>query len=246
MFTAENPRTILEDVFRCEYNNRNGVWRMSILGIIGPIMIGPSSSHTAGAVKIGRIARKILGEEPQNAVIGLVGSFAMTYKGHGTDKALIAGILGMKPDDERIISSLELAQEAGLRFEFVKRDVPRVHPNTAIVHLIGKGGAECDIEGVSIGGGNVRITKLDGLDAVFSGSRDTLIIAHHNRPGVAAAVTGMLAHFGVNIESMRLTRTRKDELTAMIIEIDTNMKKSTIEVLRELKDIVSVVYMKPE
>ena len=219
---------------------------MNILGIIGPIMIGPSSSHTAGAVKIGRIARKILGEEPARANIGLVGSFAMTYKGHGTDKALIAGILGMKPDDERIIDSLEIAKEAGLKYEFNKREMPRAHPNTAIVNLMGKGGAECEVEGSSIGGGNVRITKLGGLDAVFTGTRDTLIIPHHNRPGVVAAVTSMLAHFGVNIDSLRLTHARKNELTIMTIEIDTNINKTIVEVLRELKDIVNVVYMKPE
>ena len=219
---------------------------MDILGIIGPIMIGPSSSHTAGAVKIGRIARKILGEQPVEASIGLVGSFAMTYKGHGTDKALIAGILGMKPDDERIIDSLDIAKESGLKYEFEMREIPRSHPNTAIVNLVGVNGAECEIEGSSIGGGNVRITKLGGLDAVFSGSRDTLIIAHHNRPGVLAAVTGMLAHFGVNIESLRLARTRKGEINIFTIEIDTNIKKAAIEVLRELRDIVSVVYMKPE
>ena len=219
---------------------------MNIFGIIGPVMIGPSSSHTAGAVRIGRIARKILGEEPIEASIELVGSFAETYKGHGTDKALIAGILGMKLDDERIVRSLEIADQGGLKYEFVHLEKPRAHPNTAIVNLIGVNGAECEIEGASIGGGNVRITKIGGLDAVFTGSRDTLIITHHNRPGVAAAITGMLAHFGVNIDSMRLTRSRKDELTVMTIEIDTSMKKTTIEVLRELKDIVSVVYMKPE
>ena len=219
---------------------------MDILGIIGPAMIGPSSSHTAGAVKLGRIARKVLGEEPLEAIIGLAGSFAMTYRGHGTDRALIAGILGMRPDDERIRRSLEIAGEAGLKYRFERRDMPKAHPNTAVIALGGVGGAGCEITGSSVGGGNVRITKLGELDAVFTGARDTLIIAHHNRPGVAAAVTGMLAHFGVNIESLRLTHARKHELNVMTIEIDRGMKRTAIDVLRELKDIVSVVYMRPE
>jgi len=218
---------------------------MNIFDIIGPIMIGPSSSHTAGAVRMGRVAGKILGEEAARAEIGLVGSFAETYKGHGTDRAIIAGILGMKPDDERIPMSLEIADESGLVYDFTKIEIPRAHPNTAVLELAGKGGASCAIEGVSIGGGNILITKLNGMEAAFSGATDTLIVAHHNRPGVLAAVTGMLAHFGVNIDSFRLSRARKNEMSIMTIEIDSSIEKTVVQVLRQLKDIVSVVYMQP-
>lgn len=216
---------------------------MNIFDIIGPIMIGPSSSHTAGAVRMGRVAWKILGEDAAEATISLVGSFALTYKGHGTDKALIAGILGMKPDDERIPHSLEIAKEAGLNFTFEPIDIPHAHPNTAIIELVGKNQAVCKVEGISTGGGNIQITRLNGIDAAFGGSKDTLIIAHNDRPGVMAAVTNTLAH--LNIGSFRLSRPKKNEMAIMTIELDSAIEKPIVNRLRGLKDIVSVVYMHP-
>ena len=132
---------------------------MSVLDIIGPIMIGPSSSHTAGAVRLGLVARKILGEEPKQAVIELSGSFARTYRGHGTDKALLAGIMGLQPDDERIRCSPQLAQERGLVFSFQEKEIPDAHPNTACIHLIGAQGQETTMVGASTGGGNIQIGR---------------------------------------------------------------------------------------
>jgi len=218
---------------------------MNIFDIIGPIMIGPSSSHTAGAVRMGRIAWKILGDTPIKADIGLVGSFATTYKGHGTDKALIAGILGMKPDDENIRKSLELAKESGLEYSFEEKKLQNVHPNTAVIDLTGKSGAKCTVEGASIGGGNIQITKLNGMDAAFNGEKDTLIIAHHDRPGAINAVTGSLASSSINIGNFRLSRPRKNEMAIMTIELDSAIEKPVVNELRGLKDIVSVVYMHP-
>lgn len=218
---------------------------MNIFDMIGPVMIGPSSSHTAGAVRMGRVAWKILGEDAATAIIGLTGSFAMTYKGHGTDKALIAGILGMKPDDERIPKSLEIANESGLNYEFKAIEIKNAHPNTAVLELEGKNGATCKVEGVSVGGGNIQITKLNGIDAAFNGSRDTLIIAHNDKPGIVAAVTSRLANFDINIGSFRLSRPKKNEMSIMTIELDSSVEKTVINELRELKDIVSVVYMHP-
>jgi len=218
---------------------------MNIFDIIGPIMIGPSSSHTAGAVRMGRVAWKILGEDAIQADIGLVGSFAMTYKGHGTDKALIAGILGMKPDDERIPNSLEIAKKTGLEYKFSHIKIPKSHPNTAVLNLVGKNGATCSVEGVSIGGGNIQITKLNGMAAAFSGALDTLIIAHHDRPGAIAAVADKLAQFGINIGSFRLSRKKRSELAIMTIELDSGVEKSVVNELRNLENIVSVVYMHP-
>jgi len=208
-------------------------------------MIGPSSSHTAGAVRIGRVAWKILGEDAIEADIGLVGSFAMTYKGHGTDKALIAGILGMKPDDERIPQSLTMAQDAGLVYKFTHIKVPQAHPNTAIVKLIGKNGANCTVEGASVGGGSIQITKLNGMAAAFNGGTDTLIVAHNDRAGTIAAVTDKLAQFDVNIGSFHLSRPRKNELAIMTIELDSSIEKHVVNELRELSNVVSVVYMHP-
>ena len=208
-------------------------------------MIGPSSSHTAGAVRMGRVAWKILGEDALKAEIGLRGSFAMTYKGHGTDKALIAGILGMRPDDERIPKSLNIAQEKGLVFSFYEHKAPQSHPNTAILELTGIHGAECTVEGASVGGGNIQITKLNGMDAAFNGSRDTLIVAHHDSPGRMAEVTTLLANAGVNIGNFRLSRPHKNQMAIMTIEIDSSISKPLVNQLRALPGIVSVVYMNP-
>ena len=218
---------------------------MNIFDIIGPIMIGPSSSHTAGAVRIGRVARKILGEEPATAKIELHGSFAMTYKGHGTDKALIAGILGMKPDDERIIHSIALAREKNLHFTFHQIKLPEAHPNTAVLTLTGINGATCVVEGASIGGGNIQITKLNGMAAAFSGGKDTLIVAHHDRPGVIAAVTDKLAQLDINIGSFKLSRPKKSQLAIMTIELDSEVESLVITELKNLANIVSVTYMHP-
>jgi len=218
---------------------------MNIFDIIGPIMIGPSSSHTAGAVRIGRVARKILGEDAAKADIGLCGSFAMTYKGHGTDKALIAGILGMKPDDERIPNSLELAKKAGLDYSFSHVKLPNSHPNTAILNLVGKNGETCSVEGVSVGGGNIQITKLNGMTAAFTGTQSTLIVAHHDRSGTIALVTDKLAQFNVNIGSFHLSRPKKNELAIMTIELDSPIEKAVVNELQALENIVSVVYMHP-
>lgn len=206
-------------------------------------MIGPSSSHTAGAVRMGRVAMKILGEGAIKADIGLAGSFAMTYKGHGTDKALIAGILGMKPDDERIPHSLEIAKEASLEYTFSQVKIPNAHPNTAVINLTGKKGATCTVEGASVGGGSIQITKLNGMAAAFSGTLDTLIIAHHDRPGAIATVTDKLAQFDINIGSFRLSRPKKKELAIMTIELDSGIEKDVVNELRQLENIVSVVYM---
>ena len=208
-------------------------------------MIGPSSSHTAGAVRIGRIALKILGEDAATAEIGLSGSFAKTYKGHGTDKAIIAGILGMKPDDERIPNSLQLAKEAQLKYNFSHTEIKNAHPNTAVIDLTGVKGAKCTVEGVSVGGGNIQITKLNGMKAAFNGTYNTLIIAHNDRPGVIAAVTEKLAQFNINIGSFRLSRSNKNELAIMTIELDSGVDKPLVSELRELENISSVVYMRP-
>jgi L-serine dehydratase len=207
-------------------------------------MIGPSSSHTAGAVRIGRVSWKILGEQVASADIGLVGSFALTCKGHGTDKALIAGILGMKPDDERIPKSFEIAQEQGLSYKFTETKITGAHPNTAVLHLTGINGRECTVQGASIGGGNILITKLNGLDSVFSGEHDTIIVAHNDTPGVIASVASQLAKSKTNIGNFRLSRPHKGKLAIMTIEIDGSVdEKSVTAELKALPDIISVIYM---
>ncbi|GMO26963.1 MAG: L-serine ammonia-lyase, iron-sulfur-dependent subunit beta [Spirochaetaceae bacterium] len=217
---------------------------MNIFDIIGPVMIGPSSSHTAGAARIGRVSAKILGETVKTAKIALSGSFAETGEGHGTDKAIIAGLLGMTPDDERIPNSFDFAKKAGLEFKFEKVSIPRSHPNTALLNLEGEKGKSCTVQGASIGGGNIIITAVNGMETSFSGSEDTLIIAHEDMPGLIASVTSILNDFRINIGNFRLNRTRKGSLAVMIVEIDGTMNDDALLILKKLPHISSVVYLK--
>lgn len=216
---------------------------MNIFDIIGPVMIGPSSSHTAGAVRIGRVCRKILGEPTVHADIGLAGSFARTYKGHGTDKALIAGILGMTPDDERIRDSLTLAGEQGLDYRFREIRRPRAHPNTVEITLTGKEGTCCTIQGASVGGGNILVTQLNGMETAFTGEKDTLIIPHNDVPGTIAAVTSIVADSGINIGNFKLQRSRKAHHSVMTIETDIAIEPGTVAQLKQLPNIINVIYL---
>jgi len=217
---------------------------VNIFDIIGPVMIGPSSSHTSGAARIGRVARKILGEQAAVAKIGLTGSFARTHRGHGTDKAIVAGILDMKPDDERIPHSLEIAKQTGLSYSFSEIKLVRAHPNTAVVDLTGISGAGCTVQGASIGGGSILVSKLNGMDSVFSGEQDTLIITHKDSPGMIASVAALLAGSGINIGNFRLSRPHKGKPSIMTIELDEGIEKESVEGLRALPGIISVVYMR--
>jgi L-serine dehydratase len=217
---------------------------VNIFDIIGPVMIGPSSSHTAGAVRIGRVSWKILGEETASADISLAGSFAQTYRGHGTDRALIAGLLGMLPDDERIRDSFTVARSQGLNFTFKEVSIPRSHPNTVLLHLVGKGGKECAVQGASVGGGNILITSVNHMDTEFTGGQDTLIIAHKDMPGMIAAVTSLMADMGINIGNFKLNRPHRGFQAVMTLEIDGVMAQDSIAKLRNLPHIDSVVYLR--
>lgn len=216
---------------------------MNVLDMIGPVMIGPSSSHTAGACRIGYIARKLLAQAPVSAEVDLAGSFAQTYRGHGTDRAIIAGILGMRPDDERLPQSLELAKQQGLPYQFRTISLPRCHPNTAVIRLTGQDGTTVEIEGASIGGGNVLITRLNGMESAFAGQTDTLIIPHRDTPGVIATVSQILSFSGANIGNFKLTRPSKGRLAMMTIEVDSPIAPQTIQALRALPNVENVVYL---
>ena len=216
---------------------------MNVLDIIGPVMIGPSSSHTAGACRIGYISRSLLAQEPLEALIDLTGSFAKTYRGHGTDRAIVAGILGMQPDDPRLPNSLEIAREQGLRYQFRTVAMPRVHPNTAVIRLTGQDGTSVEIEAASIGGGNVLVTRLNGMESAFAGQCDTLIIPHRDTPGVIATVSQILSFSGANIGNFKLTRPAKGRLAMMTIELDNAVPQETIHALRALPNVENVVYL---
>ena len=184
---------------------------LDIFDILGPIMVGPSSSHTAGAVRIGRMARTLLGAEPVRAEIGLHGSFAETGPGHGTDRARVAGLLGMKPDDLRIPQSFEVAAEEGLQFRFHEVRLREAHPNTALLELTGEDGKTLRMQASSVGGGRIRVDKLDDVDVGFTGDYNTLIIHSLDVSGELANVTREISRAKINIANMSLCRDRRGE-----------------------------------
>ncbi len=219
---------------------------MNVFDIMGPIMVGPSSSHTAGAVKIGFTARQLLREEIRLADIYLHGSFLATGKGHGTDKALIAGLLGMKPDDDRIPASFILAGEKGMQFRFSPVELRNAHPNTVMLKLTGMGGRELEVIGSSLGGGSIKICSIDGLEANFCACYPTLIVHNLDQPGHVAEVTSMLGHKSVNIATMQLYRDGRGGQAVMIIECDQEVPLESIQWLRKLEGVVKVTYLSLE
>ncbi|WP_458396999.1 L-serine ammonia-lyase, iron-sulfur-dependent subunit beta [Anaerotignum sp.] len=217
---------------------------LQVFDILGPIMIGPSSSHTAGAVRIGKYARSVLGKKPVKAVIRFSGSFAKTYKGHGTDKAVIAGILGMDTDDSRIRNSMQIATEEGLDFTFIEEDIDGAHPNTAEITLTDADGRSALIQGASIGGGNIVINKINDTEVSISGKSDTLVIPHDDVPGMIAVVTNILAEKGVNVHGFSLGRDRKGGIAVMTIEIDGDIDESINEAIMECPNIHASTILK--
>lgn len=218
---------------------------MNIFDIIGPVMIGPSSSHTAGAVRLGNIARNILGEEPKKATITLYNSFAKTGTGHGTDKALVAGVLGYMPDDERIRNAFENAKERNLKYELIDGDVmPDFHPNTARLYLEGRN-LQTEIIGSSIGGGNVLVFSIDGFSTEFSGNYETVVTVHKDKPGMISKVTSYLAKNSVNIAQMKVSRESRGEKALMIIETDEVVPKEIKTVLEEIDGIYKALVIRP-
>lgn len=206
----------------------------SVFDIVGPRMTGPSSSHTAGAVRMAHVARHIAGMNVAEVRFTLYGSFAETGKGHGTDKALIAGALGMQPDDGRIKDAYRIARESGVQVFVEFSDEPAKHPNTARIQITGDDGKETEVVGVSIGGGNIEIVEINGLDVKLSGDYPTLIIQHHDQPGVIAEVSHVLAQLGVNIAFMRVFRHGRGEDAYMTIETDQKVTSEMLTMIQAL------------
>lgn len=215
--------------------------KYGVFDIIGPIMIGPSSSHTAGAAKLGKIARGIAGEEPKKVKFHLHGSFSKTYKGHGTDRALVAGILGMNPDDERLRESLRIAKEKGMEISFAEKDLGDVHPNTVNIEMTMNDGNVVSVTGSSIGGGAVQISKIDEDDIQFSGNYPTLLISQRDVPGVVANVSRLLYDAEVNIAYMSLFRSQRGKDATMIFELDQNIDE---KILHELERVECVNHVR--
>ena len=219
---------------------------MNLFDILGPIMIGPSSSHTAGAARIGKMARTLLGETPVLARIHLHGSFAQTGSGHGTDRALVGGLLGMNPDDLRIPFAFEEAEKDGLRFTIDTIELREAHPNTAVIELIGENGTRMEIEACSIGGGSIEVHKINGIDVFFTGAYNTLVIHNHDEYGTLAAVTTILSQLHINVANMSLNRSKRGGDALMVLETDQHIKPNQVEFLRELPGILSLTYYDKE
>jgi L-serine dehydratase len=214
----------------------------SVFEIIGPIMIGPSSSHTAAAVRIGQISLAILGEPVKEAIIQLHGSYALTGKGHGSDKAIIAGLLGYDAADERIKDSLAIAKEQGMKIKFQKVELgDDYHPNTVRLLIAGPSGMHFEITAISVGGGNISIVELNGLSVQISGEYHTLITIHSDRPGIVAKATSIIAQHNVNISIMNLSRQRRGGLAAMAIEMDQPLPPESIKELEDKAQIVRII-----
>ena len=216
---------------------------MDLFDIIGPVMIGPSSSHTAGAARIGRIARMLLGGEPREARIGLSGSFQKTYKGHGTDKALLGGLLGMLVDDLRLKESLGAAREAGLAYSFYHADLRGAHPNTVVLDVTGADGRRVSVKAASVGGGEIRIEAIDGLAVSFSGHENTLVITHRDAPGMIAGMTGEIAASRVNIATMQVFRQSAGGKALVALELDSPADGALLSRLRALAGVYHVAYI---
>lgn len=219
---------------------------MDIFDILGPVMVGPSSSHTAGAARIGKMARTLLGGEPMEAKIHLHGSFAETGSGHGTDRALVAGLLGMNPDDMRIPFAFQEAEKAGLHFTVDKIDLRDAHPNTAVIEVRDTHGKQLELQAASIGGGRIVVNKLDGIDVSFTGDYNTLVVRNHDENGTLAAVTTILSQLRINVANMSLCRHKRDGDALMVIETDQHIKPHQVSFLAELPGILSVTYYDKE
>lgn len=219
---------------------------MNLFDILGPVMVGPSSSHTAGAVRIGRMARALLGQEPVRAQLLLHGSFASTGEGHGTHQALVAGLLGLSPADPRVPGSFELARERGLEFSFGTCSLRDVHPNSVLIQLEGAQGAKLEVGGSSPGGGRIRVFRVDGLDTSFSGELPTLVVHNTDQPGCVSQVTAVLAKQRLNVATLQLNRGGRGGSAVMVIECDQPIPEMTAQEVRSLPGVLRVNRFTPE
>lgn len=213
---------------------------MNIFDILGPVMVGPSSSHTAGAVRIGLITKKLLGSVPVKAEITLSGSFASTGVGHGTDKALVAGLLGMDTDNIRIPESFDIAREQNMEFTFSKMHIRDAHPNTALLKVEAASGRTVEVQASSLGGGRIMINKLDGIQINVTGERPALIVHNLDQPGHVAEVTSLMAHKSINIATMNVYRDKRGGYAVMVLETDQNIPDSAVQWLKRVEGIIKV------
>lgn len=216
---------------------------MNLFDIIGPVMIGPSSSHTAGAARIGLIALRLLGEPVRSAHILFHGSFAKTGQGHGTDRAVVGGLLGMAVDDTRIRNALAIAQEQGMEIIFGTTQLRNAHPNTVQLILEGISGKRLSMEAASLGGAVISVRRIGGLSVHFSGQDDTLIVHHVDVPGIIAAVSSLLAEAKINIATMQVYRRQAGADAFMVLELDGQPSEQVLRNIRELDGVEHATFL---
>lgn len=220
---------------------------MNVFDIIGPVMIGPSSSHTAGAVRIGRVVSKLSeGTIPKKVEITLSGSFAETYRGHGTDRALLSGIMGYHSYSPEIRDALAIANEKGMEYSFLCENLKGAHPNTARIRYFLEDGTDGIVQGASIGGGNIVIDHINGMHVHFTGDYTTLLVMHEDKPGVIASVTNMMhwQYGDLNIANFRLSRQRKGGDAIMTIEMDNIPPDTLIDDIRRLNYVTNAILIR--
>ncbi|MDD2426653.1 MAG: L-serine ammonia-lyase, iron-sulfur-dependent subunit beta [Eubacteriales bacterium] len=213
----------------------------SLFDIIGPVMVGPSSSHTAGAVRIGLVARSIFGMTPEEVRIVLFGSFAHTYQGHGTDLALISGLLGLPTSSEKIRQAYDMAEEANMKVTIETSDEPTEHANTVDLYLKSSGGHSLSLRGVSLGGGTIDITRIDGFDIHLSGENPAILVFYKDQPGIITQVTGVLSKADINISNMEVSRTAKGERALMLLATDGEIPPQAMEDIGRISQIYQVI-----
>lgn len=215
--------------------------KISYFNVIGPVMIGPSSSHTAGAVRIGLASSSIVERGFNKIIFKLHGSFRETYQGHGTDRALVAGCLGFKPDDKRIINAFDIAKEKGIDIEFKGVDLVNAHPNTAILEFYYPNDTYKSITGISVGGGQIEITNIDGADVRILPGDPTLILNYRDRKGVIAGISTILANNDYNILKI-LNNVNEDKVT-LIIVLERKLEKIILDKIKSSGDFDYVSYV---
>lgn len=220
---------------------------ISVFDVLGPIMVGPSSSHTAGCAAIGYLARKMMNHKIQKVEFILYGSFAKTYQGHGSDRALLGGILGFPTDDVRIRDSFLFAKEEEISYEFiVNEEETDLHPNTVDIKMTDIHGKTMFVRGESLGGGKIRIVRINGVKVDFSGEYSTVIIIHQDRPGVVAYITDVLSKRNINIAFMRLFREGKGEIAYTILESDEDIPEDFSSILSSNANIHDSILIQKE
>jgi L-serine dehydratase len=216
-----------------------------VFDILGPIMIGPSSSHTAGAARLAKIAAIVSGGKIKKVEFLLHGSFAQTYKGHGTDKALVAGILNMDPWDEDLKRSFDIAAENKIEVKFTETDLGDVHPNTVKFVITKEDGNITEVTGSSIGGGNILVFNIDGQNVEFTGERPTILTQHRDLPGVISKISSILFEENINIANMRVYRSGKGKMATMALETDSLILENVMNKIKNIEEIESVKFINP-